>query len=112
MKIAIPSAGGRLALHFGHCEQFALVEVEPDNPAAARTSWASPPAHEPGALPRWLHEQGVDVVIAGGMGNRAQQLFNQQGIEVVVGAPSETPEKLVAAYLDGSLQAGDNLCDH
>jgi hypothetical protein len=39
-------------------------------------------------------------------------LFAQNGIEVVVGAPSETPEALVAAYLGGTLRSGDNLCDH
>jgi predicted Fe-Mo cluster-binding NifX family protein len=52
------------------------------------------------------------MIIAGGMGQRAQQLFAQQGIQVVVGAPVETPEKLIADYFAGTLQAGENLCDH
>jgi ATP-binding protein involved in chromosome partitioning len=39
-------------------------------------------------------------------------LFNQKGIEVVSGAPVETPQTLVAAFLEGSLQTGQNLCDH
>ena len=112
MKIAIPLAGGRLSLHFGHCEQFALVEVDEGEGNAMRTTLASPPSHEPGVLPQWLHQQGVDMVIAGGMGHRAQQLFDQHGVKVVVGAPAETPEKIVSAYLDGSLQSGVNACDH
>jgi predicted Fe-Mo cluster-binding NifX family protein len=70
------------------------------------------PPHEPGLLPRWLHERGADVIIAGGMGQRAQQLFAQSGMTVVVGAPAETPEQLASAYLSGTLQAGENICDH
>ncbi|MBU4271852.1 MAG: NifB/NifX family molybdenum-iron cluster-binding protein [Planctomycetes bacterium] len=110
MKIAIPLAGGRLCLHFGHCEQFALVDVE--DGGEMQTTLATPPPHEPGVLPQWLHQQGVEVIIAGGMGHRAQQLFDQNGIKVLVGATAETPETLVAAYLDGSLQSGVNACDH
>jgi len=112
MKIAIPLADGRLSMHFGHCEQFALVEVDEAAKKAGETELLTPPAHEPGALPRWLSEQGATVIIAGGMGMRAQQLFAQSGIAVIVGAPADTPEQLISAYLDGALQTGDNVCDH
>jgi predicted Fe-Mo cluster-binding NifX family protein len=63
-------------------------------------------------LPQWLREQGADVIIAGGMGSRAQQLFGQNGIRVVVGAASDAPEVLVRQYLDDRLVTGTNLCDH
>jgi ATP-binding protein involved in chromosome partitioning len=112
MKIAIPIADGRLCMHFGHCEQFALVDVDETSRKPARTTMMTPPPHEPGVLPRWLHEQGAKVIIAGGMGHRAQQWFAQSGIEVVVGAPAETPDALARAYLDGTLVSGENLCDH
>lgn len=112
MKIAIPTASGRLCPHFGHCDQFALVEVADDDPKTMRTTMSTPPPHEPGLLPRWLHAQGVEVVIAGGMGHRAQELFAQSDIRVVLGAPNETPEKIVADYLGGSLALGENPCDH
>ena len=112
MKIAIPLAAGRLCMHFGHCEQFALVDVAENDGNALQTTLVTPPAHEPGVLPRWLHQQGATVIIAGGMGQRAKQLFGQSGVKVVVGAPAETPETLVSAYLDGSLQCGENTCDH
>jgi len=112
MKIAIPLAAGRLCMHFGHCEQFALVDVAESDGRAMETTLVAPPPHEPGLLPRWLHQQGVTLVIAGGMGQRAQQLFGQSGVKVVVGAPAETPEALVSAYLNGTLQCGGNACDH
>ena len=112
MKIAIPTVDGKLCMHFGHCEQFALVEVDDESQGVIGTRYLAPPAHEPGVLPRWLGEQGADVIIAGGMGQRAQGLFAQSGIKVVVGAPAEMPEDIVAAYLSGTLEAGQNVCDH
>jgi Mrp family chromosome partitioning ATPase/predicted Fe-Mo cluster-binding NifX family protein len=112
MKIAIPVADGRLCMHFGHCEQFALVEVDDGSKTITSTRYLTPPPHEPGALPRWLHEQGVHVIIAAGMGQRAQGLFSQNGIQVVVGAPAEKPQDVISAYLAGTLKAGQNVCDH
>ena len=87
MRFAVPIADGRLCMHFGHCQQFALVDVAETKTRALTTTYVTPPPHEPGLLPRWLHEQGVNIVIAGGLG-QAQQLFAQSGITVVVGAPS------------------------
>jgi len=112
MKIAIPTANGKLCMHFGHCEQFALVEVDEAGKAIIGTDYLKPPPHEPGVLPRWLHEQGAEVIIAGGMGQRAQGLFSQNGIKVLVGAPPGTAEEIVSAFLNKTLQVGDNVCDH
>jgi predicted Fe-Mo cluster-binding NifX family protein len=103
-------SGGKLSPHFGHCEQFALFDVTDKSIQGRRD--LTPPPHEPGVLPRWLKEQGVNLVIAGGMGQRAQSLFEQQGIEVVCGAPAQDPGEAVQSYLSGSLETGDNACDH
>ncbi len=111
-RIAIPLAGGQLAAHFGHCEEFALVDVDAQTKSIAGQTRVAAPDHQPGLLPPWLRERRADLVIAGGMGQRAQQLFEQHGIAVVVGAPSDTPESVVQAYLDGSLLTSENLCDH
>ena len=112
MRIAIPIAQGRLAMHFGHCEQFALVDVDQQDKQIVGTTMLQPPAHAPGVLPAWLHEQGANVIIAGGMGSRAQGLFAQHDIAVVVGASDGTPEELASAYLAGTLETGENVCDH
>jgi len=72
----------------------------------------TPPPHEPGALPEWLHGLGVNLVISGGMGQRAVSLFGQRGISVISGAPEQEPRQIVLAYLKGELQTNDNLCDH
>jgi predicted Fe-Mo cluster-binding NifX family protein len=107
---AVPVAEGKLCAHFGHCDQFALVETE--NGKIKGKSMHTPPPHEPGVLPAWLHEMGAHIIIAGGMGSRAQGLFTQNGIKVVTGAPQDTPESLVNQYLSDSLVTGANVCDH
>ena len=112
MKIAIPVVQGTLCLHFGHCEHFALFSIDPDSKQVSEKQMITPPVHEPGVLPRWLHEQGASVIIAGGMGSRAQSLFTQNNIQVVVGAPTQDPDQVVKAYLEGSLQTSNNACDH
>jgi len=112
MRIALPLASGQLCQHFGHCDAFALVDVDRhDGTILDRTDVAAPP-HQPGMLPPWLAERGATVVIAGGMGQRAKALFDAAGIEVIVGAPAGTPEQIVGDYLAGTLTAGENVCDH
>jgi predicted Fe-Mo cluster-binding NifX family protein len=99
-------------MHFGHCERFAIVDVDlAEGKILKREDLDSPP-HQPGLLPPWLAEHGANMILAGGMGQRAQNLFAQQGIRVVIGVTSEVPERLVADYLAGTLQSGDNICDH
>jgi predicted Fe-Mo cluster-binding NifX family protein len=110
MKFAIPLADGKLTAHFGHCQEFALVEVE-DNEIKNKETLVPPP-HEPGVLPKWLHELGTNVIIAGGMGARALELFAQNNIKVIVGASALAPEELVKQYLDNTLQTAGNVCDH
>ena len=112
MKYAIPVTGGMMSPHFGHCEQFALFDVDEQNKEITGKELVASPGHQPGLLPEWLAEQGVEMVIAGGMGSRAQVLFQQNGIGVVLGALESDPEKAVLGYLEGRLTTGDNICDH
>ena len=112
MRIAIPLAQGKLSMHFGHCDQFCIIDVNTESKSIKTQELVTPPPHEPGVLPKWLAGMNVNMIIAGGMGQRAQQLFTQNNIEVIVGAPSEQPEKLVLAHLEGKLVSGENICDH
>jgi predicted Fe-Mo cluster-binding NifX family protein len=109
MKFAVPLAEGKLTTHFGHCQQFAILDVE--NSEIVNQDFMTPPPHEPGVLPKRLHELGATVIIDGGMGQRAVMLFNQAGIEVITGAPAEDPVMLVKQYLNNTLDAGENACD-
>lgn len=111
MKIAIPTVEGKLALHFGHCRVFTIIETD-DQGNIVSAADEVPPAHQPGVLPAWLSEAGADVIIAGGMGQRAQQLFAGYGIEVVTGAQAADPQDIAKQYIDGVLETGGNICDH
>jgi ATP-binding protein involved in chromosome partitioning len=112
MRIAVPLTQGKLSLHFGHCDQFAIVDIDDNINKVINRKDATPPAHAPGVLPKWLHENNVSVIIASGMGRRARQLFDQNDIKVVVGASDDSPEDLVSAYLENELEIGENICDH
>ena len=110
MRIAMPVADGVLARHFGHAADFMLFDTADGQITA--TESATPPMHEPGVLPAWLKENGVDVVLAGGMGNRAQGLFRQAGIELVCGIVDLDPVAVLKDYLAGKVRTGENPCDH
>ena len=110
MRFALPTAEGQVCTHFGHCQAFALVDVE-DGQVVGHSLEKAPP-HQPGLLPPWLAEKGVHAVLASGMGARAQNLFAQHGIDVIIGCPPGDPVEIVRAYLAGSLATGDNPCGH
>jgi predicted Fe-Mo cluster-binding NifX family protein len=109
-RIAIPTSDGLLDAHFGHCSQFAMVEV--DQQEIKEVTYINAPPHQPGLLPPWLAEKGATDIIAGGMGQRAIQLFNERGVNVFVGAPRLSAEELVTGFLEGSLTFQANYCDH
>jgi predicted Fe-Mo cluster-binding NifX family protein len=109
-KFAIPVKEGILDGHFGHCSHFALVDVE--NKEIIAEELVVAPPHEPGILPPFLADLGVTDVLAGGMGQRAIQLFNQRNVNVFVGAPQMEAKDLVKAYLDESVEFKANYCDH
>ncbi len=111
MVITVPIVQKRLSQHFGHCETFRFYYTDKDN-NIINTEEKTPPPHEPGVLPKWLSEEGADVIITGGMGMHAQRLFSNYGIEVVLGAPAEDPGCVVKEWIGGNLQTGENPCDH
>jgi predicted Fe-Mo cluster-binding NifX family protein len=112
MRIAVPVAEGKVATHFGHCSHFALFDVDEAANVVVKKEVIPSPGHQPGFLPAWLAEQGVSVVIASGMGSRAQAIFNENRIEVVIGVLGDDPEKAVLDYIKGEIATGDNICDH
>ncbi len=112
MKIAVPTAEGKLSMHFGHCEKFTVFTVDEASKAVTGEEVLDAPPHEPGLLPRWLGEKDVNIIIAGGIGQRAISLFEQRNIRVICGAPSDSAVNIVNNYLAGKLISGDNACNH
>ncbi len=112
MRIAIPIVQGKLSPHFGHCEHFAFLDLDSETKTVLKVENLTPPPHEPGVLPAWVAEQGAKIILAGGMGSRAQQIFISHGVQVLVGVPELDPETLATQYLAGEIGPGQNACDH
>lgn len=110
MKIAIPLENGKLSPHFGHSQAFAIVIVNPvEKTIISRDDVAAPP-HSKGAIPKWMGDNDVDIVIAGNMGNMARNLLAESGIIALIGAPIDTPEALIEAYFAESIKLTANMC--
>lgn len=108
--IAIPMENGKLCAHFGHCQYFAIVKVEKDKVVEIKE--VVPPEHVPGLYPRWVATYGATDVIAGGMGQKAIQLFNEQNINAFVGAPEKAAGELVEDFINDKLSLSANYCNH
>jgi len=108
MKIAIASEGNMVSNHFGYCEGFTVYEVE-DNRVAEK-QFIENPGHRPGFLPVFLKEKDVKVVISGAMGALAQQLFNENRIEIIVGASGKCDD-IIKKYLTGQLKSTGSVCE-
>jgi len=109
VKIAIAMDGTRVSAHFGHCEKYAIFNA--NDGMISRGEDLDSPGHEPGKLPRFLAEQNVELIIAGGMGPRAIDLFCQNGIEVILGASGDV-DAVAEAYIRGDLTTGESTCHH
>ncbi|MDD3407180.1 MAG: NifB/NifX family molybdenum-iron cluster-binding protein [Methanomicrobium sp.] len=109
MKVAVAKEGSIVAEHFGHCHEYALFTVEDGKITEEKTLTA--PEHAPGVIPKFLNENGANVVLAGGMGQGAINFFNEFGIDVYIGVCGSI-EDAMKKFLDGSLVSGQNVCDH
>lgn len=108
MKIAIAKDGVNVSGHFGHCEGFEVFHFEAGK--ITRKEFLENPGHRPGYLPKFLSENGANVIIAGGMGASAQELFKANDIEVVVGVNGNI-ENAINQFIIGKLTSSNSVCD-
>jgi predicted Fe-Mo cluster-binding NifX family protein len=110
VKLALPTSD-RVTVdgHFGHTREFVLVDIE--DRSIVGKSFVTPPKHEPGVLPAFLADQGANVIVTGGMGAMAVNLFNQYNVTVYLGAMGSIDE-VVSLYLDGKLVSRGSVCEH
>lgn len=107
MKIAVASEKDMVTEHFGHCENFNVFEVE--NNQVIKSESIPNPGHRPGFLPNFLIDMGVNVIIAGGMGGGAIEIFNKKGIEIFTGVRGRAADA-VNGYLKGELKSTGSVC--
>ena len=100
-----------LSAHFGRCPFYVLVDVADDRIVGFQVV-DNPyyPNHQPGVIPQFIHSQKANVMIAGGMGPRAIDFFNQYGIDVATGVQGKVRD-VVEAYLRNEIQ-GIVPCEH
>ena len=110
MKIAIPTAEGKLCSHFGHCESFTFVDVNPDTKEILNIENKIPEEGISCQSASWISEQGANIVLAGGMGARPIAIFNQNGVKVVAGCPELEIKDVVNSFLNSTLVTGENSC--
>lgn len=107
MIIAVASDGGRVTEHFGHCSNFNFYHVRDGRIIQAES--VANPGHRPGFLPNFLHEKGVNIIVSGGMGSGAIEIFQEKGMEIILGASGDAKEA-VEAYLRGTLKSTGSVC--
>lgn len=107
MKIAVACNGKEIWPHFGHCQSFNIYEEK--NGKIERETTVPNPGHRPGFLPNFLADNGIDVIISGGMGGGAVEIFNERNVEVVVGAEGDA-KAAVESYLRGELKSTGSIC--
>ena len=108
MKIAISTVCNVVSTHFGRCPHFTIVDIV--NGKVENKATIENPGHSPGFLPQFFADKGVECIVAGGMGVRAQSSFVQYGIETVLGVTGEV-DSVIQRILDGTLEGGGSLCD-
>ena len=110
MKIAVTYDNGNIFQHFGKTENFKVYEVEDNKVVSSEVIGSNGTGH--GALAGLLSEQGVDVLICGGIGGGAQMALAQAGIALYGGVQGSADEA-VAALLAGTLSFNPDVhCDH
>jgi Mrp family chromosome partitioning ATPase/predicted Fe-Mo cluster-binding NifX family protein len=111
-RIAIPVDKGAISAHFGHAGKFVIFDIDGGSCQVAGSAELDPPEHGVGVIPEWLKAEGVTLVIAGGIGQQARDLFSRSGIEVISGVTISDPAEAVRAWLDGELAGTDTTCNH
>ena len=109
MKIAVTYDNGEIFQHFGKTESFKVYEVEDNKVVSSEVIGSNGTGH--GALAGLLAEQGVNVLICGGIGGGAQTALTEAGIELCAGAQGNT-DQAVESYLKGELVSSGANCDH
>ena len=109
MKIAISTDNGNVAQHFGRCMQYTIVEIE--NNLVKNKQIVDNPGHAPGAIPKFLNEYDWKLIVAGGMGQRAQGFFKEFDIDWIIGVTGDV-DLVIENYINGTLSSGDTLCEH
>ncbi len=110
MKIALPSFGSQVDAHFGHCEYFTVFTTNEQNEIIREERVTSPAGCGcKSNIVTTLSQMGVNIMLAGNMGQGAVNVLNSHGIEVLRGCSGEV-KKVAEQWLSGSLHDSGIAC--
>ena len=110
MKIAVPYADGLVFQHFGHTPAFKIYEIQAGENLNEEELDAT--GSGLGALASMLAQQGVNLLICGGIGGGARMALAEAGV-VVMGGVAGDADDAVDAFLAGNLRFNPNAsCAH
>jgi predicted Fe-Mo cluster-binding NifX family protein len=112
MKIALPTRTGLIDSHFGHCEYYTIVELDADKNVVSKKMLEAPQGCGcKSNIAFTLAELGVELMLAGNMGQGAVNVLASQNIKVLRGCSGDV-DSVVTAWLDGKLTDNVEVCDH
>jgi len=107
MRVAISTDGDFVSAHFGRCPYFTIVSIYDGK--ITEKEVIENPGHHPGFIPQFLQERSVECIVAGGIGMRAKGLFNELGIQIIIGVSGKIDE-VIEKLQKGTLKGGESLC--
>ena len=112
MKVAIPTRNNVVDDHFGHCEYYTIFTISEDKLIACTEIQASPEGCGcKSNIASVLEEKGVELMLAGNMGEGAKHTLEDHHIRVIRGC-SGSVEAVVNAWLQGALTDSGEACQH
>jgi len=109
-KIALPVFNDRFSSHFGHASHFLIFSIEENK--IINEEKHPVPIHETGSFPKWLSAFGVDIMLVGGVGQKAISIFEANNIEIIMGVTKEDPKDIIQEYIEGKLVSSGSACNH
>lgn len=116
MRLALPIAEGKFSLHYGRASALSIHDVDLERGTSVPVGLLPFPAEGTCSAAAWVAAQGVDVMLAGGLGGGAAQGLGKAGVQVLAGIREEDPSKVLASFLAGAAEArrlapGESLCE-
>ncbi len=108
MKVAISTDNGEVSAHFGRCPQFTIIDIEDGK--ILKKEVIDNPGHHPGFLPEFLSNLNVSTIIAGSMGGRAKELFENAHMNMILGVEGKISD-IADQLLNGTLEGTDSICE-
>jgi predicted Fe-Mo cluster-binding NifX family protein len=109
MRVAVSTESGEVAQHFGRCSHYTIANIGDGRVLSKQI--ISNPGHEPGFLPQYLADRGVECIIAGGMGSKAESLFRERNIGIIVGVTGKV-DSVLESLAQGKLESSASMCEH